>query len=132
MTAPILVSYTNMSITIGWNELIDTTLNGGDVPNFYSVEYSTNQDTWYEINTGGSHALFITHYPGSILTNKAYYRVRARNGVGFSEVYSPVLGVTIGPNNFTANACDINPTNMTICWWESNAMWGSGALPSFY
>jgi hypothetical protein len=107
-------------------------MNGGDIPSFYSVEYSSNQAIWYEINTGGTYALLITHWPGTILTNKAYYRVRPRNGVGFSSAYSAVLEVTIGTNNFTANACDINPTNMTICWWETTYSWGSAALPTFY
>ena len=30
------------NITIQWQELTDTTLNGGDVPIFYSIEWSSD------------------------------------------------------------------------------------------
>ena len=41
------------SISFSWVELTNVTLNGGDIPIFYSVEWSTNSSTWTVLNSGG-------------------------------------------------------------------------------
>ncbi len=73
----------------------------------------------------------VSHSPGTILTSRAYYRVRAENEVGMSNVYSSVLTVNLVSGRYQPNICDINPTNNLICWSEWSDTW-SGSLPDFY
>ena len=87
-TPTLFTAATPTLVSIQWTILTSTTLNGGDVPNFYSVEYSYDSSNWYVINAGGKLTYSISHSPGTILTNVAFYRVRAQNDVGMSDNYS--------------------------------------------
>jgi hypothetical protein len=77
MNPLILVTTSTGGSYIRWNELTDATLNGGDIPNFYSIEYSPDNSNWYQLNAGGLWVLNFTHNPGAIMASDAYYRVRA-------------------------------------------------------
>ena len=89
------------NMTISWAELIDPTLNGGDVPIFYSVECKSSDPAsiWTILNSYVGDPV-TTNYtyilPAGSIFNETlfyYYRVRAMNGVGLSIVYSHVLTV---------------------------------------
>lgn len=65
---------------VKWSELVDPIFNGGDLPDFYSLEYSADSTNWYVVNpqsSGYKWVLNITHNPGTILTTRSYYRMRA-------------------------------------------------------
>lgn len=89
------VDPTNMTIT--WTELSDETLNGRDLPIFYSIEYMTSAPSsdWTVLNSGGALAFNFTYVPGIIFdpSLQHLFRVRAQNGVGLSDNYSEVLVV---------------------------------------
>jgi hypothetical protein len=117
-----------------WNELLDMTLNGGSIPTFYSIEHSADGvNSWstFTIDVNKTKYLSVTHCPGTILSNRAYYRVRAENEVGMSNIYSAVTAVTIASGRYRPNSCFANPTNIKICWSELSDTW-VGALPDFY
>ena len=89
-----------------WDELLDMTLNGGSIPTFYSIEHSADGvNSWatFTIDTVKTKYLTVTTCPGTILTNRAYYRVRAENEVGMSNVYSAVTQVTISSGRYRPN-----------------------------
>jgi len=93
MTAPYLKStslISNGGQTMKWNALLDMTLNGGDVPFFYSIEHSADNVNFYPFTIDPVKTTYFetSHNPGTILTNRAYYRVRAENLVGMANVYS--------------------------------------------
>jgi hypothetical protein len=134
MTAPSLISVSVTSIFVKWEALTDPTMNGGDLPIFYSLEYSPNSINWSVLNTDETKPLIFNYTisPGTVLTNKAFFRVRAENGVGLSDFYSPVLTVVCPSGNYSTSICNVNPKNITICWSEASATWGNGALPTFY
>lgn len=108
------------------------TLNGGDLPIYYQLEYSPDNITFYSQAYDNISRLNQSHYPGTILTNVAFYRVRAKNLVGIADIPSGVLKVSLTPGNYSPNVCDINPTNITVCWSESSTTWGNGAYPTYY
>jgi len=74
------------NMTIGWTELTSATLNGGDIPIFYSVEFSSSEapSTWIVLNSYTPGDIVETNYtyvlPGTIIFNENntyYFRVRA-------------------------------------------------------
>jgi hypothetical protein len=74
MTKLVLETVNPTDITISWPELTSTSLNGGDLPNFYSVEYKKAAATnWTVLNEGGSWALSHTYAPGEILDENSTY-----------------------------------------------------------
>jgi hypothetical protein len=87
------------ALTIKWTELLLESENGRDVPNFYLVEtaLSSAPTTWTALNEGGGMATEYTHtLPSSGVfdeTEQYLFRVRAKNGVGYSPLYSSVLSV---------------------------------------
>ena len=97
MNAPTLVWSSIAGQEIKWTSLTNKVTNGGDLPNFYSVEYSCDKVTWYVLNYNDNTTLInnITDYPASPLTKRSYYRVRAQNNVGMSSIYSSTLSVLI-------------------------------------
>jgi hypothetical protein len=85
---------------VKWNALTDESLNGRDEPNFYLLEYATSAapTTWVALNDGGALVLEFMH---SLATqalfdeNLSYlYRLRAKNGVGWTPTYSATLSVS--------------------------------------
>jgi hypothetical protein len=68
-------------MTIVWSELSNETLNGRDVPIFYSIEYKTSDlaSVWTVLNAGGPLVFNYTYLPGSVFdpTLQHLYRVRA-------------------------------------------------------
>jgi len=119
---------------MAWQELLDMTKNGGSIPTFYSIEHSADGiNSWhtFTIDTEKTKYLTVFHSPGTILTNRAYYRVRAENEVGMATVYSSVTTVTLGSGRYKPNSCFTNPTNIKICWSERSDTW-TGPLPEFY
>jgi hypothetical protein len=137
MYTPFLVgSSTVDGHKIQWKELTDMNLNGGSLPTFYSIEHSGDNNAWvtFTNDTVKTKYLSIDHNPGTILTSKAYYRVRAENEVGMANVYSSVLTVTSTNGNFTPVLCStdpVKPTSIKLCWSEWTNMW-VGSLPTFY
>jgi hypothetical protein len=94
MYTPFLVGSATMNgQQVSWTALTDNTLNGGSLPTFYSIEYSADNSAWTTFTNDTIKSLYFTvnHNPGTILTSKAYYRVRAENEVGMSNIYSAVL-----------------------------------------
>jgi hypothetical protein len=75
---------------MAWNPLTNPVLNGGDVPFFYSIEHSADNINFknFTIDKVKSAYFEVSHNPGTILTSRAYYRVRAENLVGMGNVYS--------------------------------------------
>lgn len=61
MTSISITAVNPMDITISWSELTNTTLNGGDLPIFYSVEWSSDNATWTVVNANGPWGLYFTH-----------------------------------------------------------------------
>ena len=131
MYKPKLGSVTPSVTNVYWDALLDPVLNGGDVPIWYGLETSHDNITWTVVNNGYPLTFSWNHGPGTVLTTLRYYRVRAENGVGMSNIYSEVLAVT-APANYTPVACSINPKDITICWWEGSTQWALPSLPSFY
>lgn len=86
MTALTKIEVHPGNMTIGWTALTSPTLNGGDLPIFYSVEFASSQapSTWTVLNSytpGDPVSLNYTYVlPGTIIFNENYtyyYRVRA-------------------------------------------------------
>lgn len=133
-----MVSVNPFDITISWPELTNQTINGGDPPIFYSVEWSPDNTTWTVLNAGGNLILEYTHTVSTMFAAASfqYYRVRAQNNVGIAFVYSTVLKVKcdeapLGMNAVTAK--EVNPSNITISWLELNSTTlNGGDLPIFY
>jgi len=109
------------------------TKNGGSIPTFYSIEHSGDGNSWYTFTDDTEKTKYLTvfHSPGTILTNRAYYRVRAENEVGMANVYSWPTTVTLSSGRYKPNICYVNPTNIKVCWSESTDTW-TGSLPEFY
>lgn len=88
MMMPSLVSLTPTSVSISWSELDSTyvnaahvPVNGGDLPIFYLVEWSTNNIAWTALNPGGTALIRILSYTHTVATPfgsgiTLYYRVR--------------------------------------------------------
>jgi hypothetical protein len=105
-----------------WNALLDSTLNGGDVPFFYSIEHSADNITFGNFTTDTVKTTYFeaSHNPCTILTNRAYYRVKAENLVGMSNIYSSSVMVrtTMNPlqatstSNYTIGVCGTNPKDI--------------------
>jgi hypothetical protein len=137
MTTPSLVGVTAFSIAIMWSELSDTTLNGGDYPIFYLVEYSSNNSTWTALNTGGP---LVFSYNYTVTTafpsaSSQYFRVRAQNYVGLGSPSASLVvtsnSVPIGMTTITNGT--INPMDITITWTElTDPVLNGGDLPIFY
>jgi hypothetical protein len=79
MTPPVFVDVTPTSVSIKWSELTDETLNGGDIPIFYLVEYSPDNSQWSALNTGGALGFAYKHTVSSAFPSgsKVYYRLMA-------------------------------------------------------
>jgi hypothetical protein len=92
-------------VWLTWSPLT-TALNGGDLPIFYEIEYSPENVTWYSINANGSLKYQIQYAPATILTKISFFRAKAKNNVGMSNFYSPVLKVTAS-NYYSPQACAI-------------------------
>lgn len=131
MSTPTLKGVSTQSVSLTWTELTNSVQNGGDVPSFYLLEFSADKTNWYPVNKDWPKSYAWGHSPCTVLTNRAYYRLSAENGVGWGPV-SSVLTVTAS-SNFTPCACDVTPTKMNICWSEGGDMWNSAQpLPSYY
>lgn len=83
-----------------WSALTDETLNGRDEPNFYQLEYATSAapTTWVVLNDGGA---LVFEFMQSLTTQAIFdetllylYRLKAKNGVGWTPTYSATLSVT--------------------------------------
>jgi hypothetical protein len=71
------------NITVSWTALTDATLNGGDVPGLYRVEYASTYTgnsgnpnyQWSEVGT--STGLSYTYVPGTVFGSgvSVYFRV---------------------------------------------------------
>lgn len=137
MYAPYLSGVSTISgHKVMWNELTDITLNGGSLPTFYSIEHSANNNAWvtFTNDTVKSLYFFVNHNPGTILTSRAYYRVRAENEVGMANVYSSVLTVKSTNGNYTPvlyGVDPVKPKTINLAWSEWSDMW-SGTAPTFY
>ena len=86
------VSATTMTLT--WSHVAES-LNGGDPIIFYAVEYSVSNSDYFQLNSDFSN-LYTTYTYSNGATifpeNTVYfYRVRAKNGIGYSSVYSTVV-----------------------------------------
>jgi hypothetical protein len=95
------------SIYLTWNE-IDSNDDGGDNVIYYSLEWDqgTNKVSWAELSTysiGMSINKLFTHTMASIFPSGQtnYYRISAKNGVGYGTPCTPV-----------AVLCDEVPTYM--------------------
>lgn len=80
MGALTLVSINPTNCTISWADLTTDAANGGDLPIFYSVEFSSsNINSGYSVvNAGGPLTLQYTHIYGAVFTAVTiWYRVRA-------------------------------------------------------
>ena len=113
------------------------TANGGDIPSFYSVEWSPDNSTWYVLNAGDGWYLSYNYSVSYIFnTTYQYFRVRAQNGVGMSDVYSPVLSVlsdVLPIAMTTPTLVKVTPGNITISWTAlTNTTANGGDLPIFY
>lgn len=69
MGALTTVEVNPQNIAISWNALTDTSLNGGDVPIFYSVEWSPNNSNWYTLNSGGTDLYLTYNYTVDFIFN---------------------------------------------------------------
>lgn len=78
MSTPTVGNVDPLNITISWTELTDSR-NGGDIPIFYLVEWSSDNVTWTALNTGGPKVLKYSHILSSPFASGAfvYYRLRA-------------------------------------------------------
>lgn len=90
MTAVTCTNVDPKSMTLTWTA-VSTTSDGGDAISFYGVELLVSGTTWTQVNSDTSN-LYITYtytsatnFPGSTTYT---FRVRAKNGVGYSNVYS--------------------------------------------
>ena len=105
-----------------WNPLLDMTLNGGDVPFFYSIEHSADNINFnnFTIDIVKTTYFEVNHNPCTILTNRAYYRVKAENLVGMGNIYSSSVMVKTTQNplqaastsNYTIGVCWTNPKDI--------------------
>ena len=106
MTGLTAASVNPTNITISWSELTDMTANGGDIPSYYSLEYSgttTSNNAFAPLYNDGVFRTSYMHVPGGIFTQTSvYYRLMPKNGVGVGAAYSAILTVT----------CDTKPTGM--------------------
>jgi hypothetical protein len=126
MTTIVLDSVTPTDITISWPALSNMTLNGGDIPTFYSVEWYRPDlgGVWQEINTGGTLALTYTHTystPPFPAGSTQQYRVRPKNGVGYGIAYSNTLSVLCDDypsGKPTVTILTVKPRNITVGWNE--------------
>lgn len=111
-------------ITITWSALTDPMLNGGDLPNFYGVQwYNSGTLAWQDLNTGGALALSYTHTMASIFPSASTqkYRVYPKNGVGIGSVYSNILVVLCDEYPIAAvtmSIKDVQPKSLTVQWSE--------------
>lgn len=125
-----------------WDPLLDMKLNGGDVPFFYSIEHSADNINFYNFTTDIVKTTYfeVDHNPCTILTNRAYYRVKAENLVGMSNIYSSSVMVQTTMNkaqaastsNYTIGVCWTNPKDIYLCWSDSTDMWGPTPRPNFF
>jgi hypothetical protein len=84
MTPPNAGTVTPKNITISWEELTDSR-NGGDIPIFYLVEWTSDNITWTALNSGSTvKVLSISHVSTTPFPAGATfsYRIRAQNNVG--------------------------------------------------
>jgi hypothetical protein len=140
MTNIFEVSVKPKEIEIGWEELTDPALNGGETPDFYSLEWSSDQATWTAVNPTGTKVLSYKHTVAAPFSanSKQYYRVRAKNtfGYGPSTSYSQILEVTADnlPQGMTNLAVDsVTPYEIAISWPElSDPVLNGRDLPIFY
>ena len=138
MTALQITTVNPKDITISWSALDNQTLNGGDLPIFYSVEWSPDQVTWTELNTNGPLALTYTHAVAAPFAGGStqYYRVKPKNNAGLGIAYSPVLPVlcdTIPSGAPTLTLVEVNPKNVTVAWTElADETLNGRNLPTFY
>lgn len=129
------------NITVSWPELVDTALNGGDLPDFYLLEYFTNEtNTWIALNNPAtdSKVLSFFHSKGGALfipTFTHLYRVKPRNRVGWGTAYSAELEVVpnMWPTCMNAiSATDVQPWSITIAWAELTQTCNGGVIPYYY
>lgn len=92
-----LVDVQPLQITISWSELTSSSLNGGDIPIFYQVEFSMDNITFSVLNPGGEPKVLIySHTVTEVFGDGVtlYYRVRAQTNAGLGTDTSKVLSVT--------------------------------------
>jgi Fibronectin type III domain len=94
MTAVTCSSVTPTAMTLTWSA-VSSTLNGGDAITFYAVEYSVSNSAYVQLNTDYS-SLYTTYTysngASNFPANTVYsYKVRAKNGVDYSSIYSTVV-----------------------------------------
>ena len=83
-----------------WSALTDENLNGRDEPNFYLLEYATSAapTTWVALNDGGALVFeFMLSLASQAIFDETLlylYRLKAKNGVGWTPTYSATLSVT--------------------------------------
>jgi hypothetical protein len=120
MTTPQLVDVTPLSVSIKWSELTDETKNGGDIPNFYLVEYSPDNASWTALNTGGSMVFAFTHTVSTAFASgvNIYYRLKAKNNVGVGSPSSSleVTSDLVPQAMNTIKAESVTPTAITLSW----------------
>lgn len=137
MNALTLVEVNPQNIAISWPALTSTSLNGGDLPIFYSVEWSPNNSNWYTINSGDTECYTSYNYTVSFIFNTTtqYFRVKPKNGVGWGSSYSSTLSVTsdtkpTGMN--TPSLITVEPTYILISWTALTDSRNGGDTPIFY
>ena len=110
------------SITISWTALAEVNY-GNDPVNFYAVElYNSATTQWNQLNSNfGNVYLTYTHTSTSVFVANTYYqfRVRPKNGVGYSLSTSSVLSVlSDGYPNYMHPPTEgpISPKSIVINW----------------
>jgi hypothetical protein len=114
--------------------------NGGDIPHYYSLEYSgtTNASNAFTplFNDEVKRTSYM-HVPGGIFTQTSvYYRARAKNGVGFGY-YGTILTVTCDTKPTGMNTpvlVETKPSSIAISWTgipDTHAMTGGDPI-NFY
>lgn len=138
MTAVTCSSVTSTAMTLTW-PAVDASFNGGSAITFYGVEYSVSSSAYSQLNSDFSN-LYLTYTYSNGATNfpanTVYsFRVRAKNGIDYSSVYSTVVTCTTpttpsGMNTPTSGT--VTPTSIVINWASLDDTTKTGRTPITY
>jgi len=120
MTAITAVSINPLNITLLWTDLTDTSLNGGNLPYYYQLEWYDNY-AWNVLSAEawGRYFNFIHIKADVFESNAAYqYRVIPKNLVGWGTTYSyvTITADRVPPTMNTPTTVSINPKVIAIKW----------------
>lgn len=127
------------NVTVSWDDLT-TSANGGDIPNFYLLQYYTSETgVWINLTNEANptKVLTYTHVRSTIfLQSRTHiYQVKPRNGVGWGTAFSPQL--TVVPDNWptcmnTISTHSVDPLTITIRWDDLVQTCNGGDVPFYY